>query len=193
MWNDIIALRSVAFWLQWFAVALVFIGGFLQVAKVVVDRRVNVLTAIEQHPNNQAITSGGATVELTEKADRQANAHFMDSGAYIAFGRGNDAMLVMRSLDSFANQNGKGEILWRGVLALDAADTGIGHPIRFLKDAEYLQIGFGQLPANSEIKKGSVILTLNGVVRLEIAIPAQRMDNDRVLIRDLDAFKASLK
>jgi hypothetical protein len=193
IWNDVAAVRTTASWLQWLAIILVFLGGILQAAKIVVDRRERALTAIEQHPNNQPIRSGSATVELIEVSTRAANAHFMDSGAYIAFGRQNDAMLVMRSLDSFANQNGQGEIRWRSVLTLDASDSAIGHPIRFLRDAEFLQIGFGQLPANSEIKNGSVVLTLNGVVRLEIAVPAQLMDNDRVFVGDLEAFKGSLQ
>jgi hypothetical protein len=192
IWNDVTAVRITASWLQWLAIILVFIGGMLQVAKIVVDRREKSLTAIEQHPNNRAITSGSATVELTELSIRQVSAHFIDSGAYIAFGRGDQAMLVMRSLDSFASQNGKGEVFWRSVLLMDAADSAIGHPIRFLKDAEYLQIGFGQLQRISEIRNGTVIITLNGVVRLEINIPAQRMDNDNVFVRDLTAFKGSL-
>ena len=84
-------------------------------------------------------------------------------------------------------QNGK-----RRGAALRGREAG-NSLVRFLKDTDFLQIGFGQLPPNSQSTKGSVIITLNGVVRLEIVVPAQKMDNDRIFVRDLSEFKVSLQ
>jgi hypothetical protein len=71
MWSDIGELRNLSNWLQGTSISLVFVSGFLQVGKYVVDRREKALSVIEQHPTNQAITSGSATVELIEDSNRQ--------------------------------------------------------------------------------------------------------------------------
>jgi hypothetical protein len=194
MWNDAETLRTVSFFLQWISIALIFFGGFLQVGKVVVDRREKVISSVLQAPTSQPIHLGSAVIELVEDTDRQANNHFMDSGAYLAFARGSDALMILRSLDSFANQHGKNEVLWRSTLSLDLGDAAIGKPVRHLRDAEYLQLGFGQLKSGASIKSGSVIVTVNTAVRLQAAVPAQKVDEEnRLFIRDLTSIKSQLE
>ncbi len=197
MWNDIGSLRNFSGWLQWVSIALVFVSGFLQVGKYIVDRREKVLTGIEQaelvNPNRQPINTGSATVELTIESEQQVNSHFMDRGGYLAFGRGTETMMVLRSLDCFGTQNGKGEVVWRAVLSLDASDVSIGKTIRSLSEAEFVQIGFTPLAANSRVKGGIAIVTLNSAVRLEIPIPSQRMDEDHIMVRELSPVRAKLQ
>jgi len=112
VWNDIGELRNLSSWFQWVSISLVFVSGFLQAGKYVVDRREKMLSAIEQteliNPNRQLVHTGSATVEVTVQSDEQINSHFMDRGAYVALGRAEEAMLVMRSLDCFAIQKGYG-------------------------------------------------------------------------------------
>lgn len=114
----------------------------------------------------------------------------MDSGAALAFARGNQALMILRSLDSFAVQNGKDEILWRATANLDLGDVSIGKSVRSLRDAEYIEVTFGQLKPGAIIKTGNLIVTLNAAVRLQAAIPAQTVNEQKVLfVRDLDQIK----
>ena len=48
MWSDISGLRSLSGWFQWVSIGLVFVSGFLQLGRTVVDRREKDLSAIEQ-------------------------------------------------------------------------------------------------------------------------------------------------
>ena len=116
----------------------------------------------------------------------------MDRGAYMVFGRAGEAMLVMRSLDCFGIQNGKGEVVWRAVLSLDANDPSVGKQIEFLNGAEIVELGFYPMPEKSQIKKGFVVVTLNSAVRLEIQIPSQTTDEKRIVVTDLTGIKGQL-
>jgi hypothetical protein len=194
MWSDVDTLRTASTLLQWTSIALIFIGGILQVGKVVVDRREKAISSLLQAPVSQPIHIGSAVVELVEETDRKDGAHFLDGASYLALGHGSDALITFRSLDSFANQNGKNEVLWRATLSLDLTDPAVGKPIRDLRDAEYIQLGFGQLKKGAAIKSGTVTVTLNTAVRLQVAIPAQKVDEEaRVFVRDLTTFKDALK
>jgi hypothetical protein len=197
MWNDVGELRNLSSWLQWISISLVFFSGFLQVGKYAVDRREREVSTIEQanlsKPARQLIRTGSATIEVTTNSSDQTNSHFMDSGAYMAFGRAGEAMLVMRSLDCFGVQNGKGEVVWRAVLSLDANDPSVGKEIRFLQGAGLLELGFSPMPAKAQIKRGLVIVTLNSAVRLEIPIPAQVLEEKRIAIPDLTVIKGQLE
>lgn len=196
MWNEINELKSLSAWFQWLSIGLVFISGFLQIGKYVVDRREKFLSEIEQanrlNPARQPIHTGTATIEMVVEFDKTFNNHFMDRGAYVAFGLGSDAILIMRSIDCFAVPGGENETLWRAVVTLDASNSSNGKQINFLKEAEYIQIGFGPLAAKSRVKRGTVIVTLNSAVRLEVVIPPQEMNEDKILIHDLSELKAKL-
>ena len=198
MWNDIAQLRSLSSFLQWFSIGLVFISGFLQVGKFIVDRREKALSDVAQaeklYPVAQSIHTGTAVVELVQDSKDAANDHFMDSGAALAFARENDALMILRSLDSFAVQNGKGEILWRATLNLDLGDISIGKPLRILRDAEYIELTFGQLKTGAIIKTGSITVTLNSAVRLRATIPPQTVNEQQLFfIRQFDEIKSSLQ
>jgi hypothetical protein len=71
--------------------------------------------------------------------------------------------------------------------------SAVGKPVRSLRDAEYLQIKFNQLPRNSKIDGGLAVITINSAVRLEIPIPAQQMNDDKILVPELAAFLDPLK
>jgi hypothetical protein len=135
MWNEIAELRTLAYFLQWAAIALVFVGGFLQLGSLVVDHRVTTLSDAEQaeklNPVAQAARTGTAVIELIQDSKDATNSHFMDSGAALGFARGNQDLMVLRSIDSFGVQNGKGEIIWRATLGLDLADVSVGKPNPF--------------------------------------------------------------
>lgn len=198
MWNAMDQLRSLSGILQWSAIVLVFIGGFLQIGSLIVDRRVKTLEQAEQaeklNPVAQVIRTATAIVELIQDTKDAANTHFMDSGAIIAFGKGTQALMVLRSLDSFANQNGRGEVIWRATLNLDLADPSVGRPIRSLRDAEYIQVSFGQLKEGAKIKLGNVTVTINSAVQLRAELSAQTVNQQQnVFATQLNEIKRELE
>ena len=189
LWRDIGALRSLSNWLQWISITLVFFSGFLQVSKYVVDRREKSLSSIAQaeqlNPHNKPIHSGTATVEVVVESAEQIDTHYMDRGGYLAFGRGQDALMLLTSLDSFAKQTGNNELRWKGIFTLDATDVSVGKAVNHLREAEYIQIGFHIMKAKSKIKGGTAIVTLNSAVRLTVQIPPQEMVGDHFMVPNI--------
>lgn len=189
LWNSIGALRGLSAWLNWLSIGLVFLGGFLQLGKFLVDRRERHLASLIQeerlNPNRQPIRIGSATVEVLIESDEQINTHYADTGGYLAFGKGTDGLMLLSSFDCFARQTGRHEVMYRGVFALDATDASVGQPVAYLRDTEFVQIGFGPIPRDSRVKGGKALVTINSAVQIEIPIPAQTMDGDRIMVRDL--------
>ena len=68
---------------------------------------------------------------------------------------------------------------------MDGKCFGVGKPLSFLKDSEYIQIDFGMMPSDSSVLEGDVICIINNSVRLKFAIPPQKLLNNRIFIRDL--------
>src|SRR5205809_662157 len=108
MWSDITFLRSLSTWLQWGAIGLVFLGGFLQIGRYLVDRRERALSAValaeESKPTRRPITTGTATIELFVESDQEFNNHFLDRGAFLGIGKGSQPLMILRSIDCFAKQ-----------------------------------------------------------------------------------------
>ncbi|MDO8795560.1 MAG: hypothetical protein Q7J25_13170 [Vicinamibacterales bacterium] len=176
---------------------MVFLGGFLQVGRYLVDRREKTLSAIveaeESKPTRLPINTGSVTVEILVDSDQAFNNHFLDQGAFLAFGRGTEPLMILRSIDCFANQLGNKQVRWRAVLSLDAADSAVGKTVNFLRDAEFVQIEFGPMPPKSKIVRGMAILTLNSAVRIEIPILPQEAESMHIFIRDLSVVREALK
>jgi hypothetical protein len=248
-WNDPEQLRNLSSFLQWAAIALVFLGGILQVGRFTVDRREKILNSalqarkeaeqvvreaefqqqisgLEAHlgdrqkeiaelkseatdlrsqaielkskaeeldPLRQTIKTATATVEVTIASADPINTHYMDSGGYLAFAKGHDAMMVVNSLDCFAVQQGGDRILYRAVSTLDATSSIIGKPISALKESEYLQIGFRPMQPKQRVVGGRAVVTVNSTVRFEFEVPAQEMTADFVIVRNLASALALLK
>ncbi|MBV9420572.1 MAG: hypothetical protein JO348_12435, partial [Alphaproteobacteria bacterium] len=127
------------------------------------------------------------------KSSDPIDSHFMDRGAYVAFGQGSTALLAMRSIDCFGIQDGKGHVKWRAVVSLDALDPSVGKKAGFLSQADYIQIEFGPMPEVSEVIGGKVIITLNNSIRFEVRIGAQVTQDRRIFVRDLEPIRAGLQ
>jgi hypothetical protein len=139
----------------------------------------------KDNPLQKPISSATATIELTIKSDEQVDTHYMDSGGYIAFGKGSTALLKTGSHESWARQTGKGEVVYRSVFTMQADDVAVGRPIDFLKDADFLQVEFFQMPAASQVLSGKIIFVVNDSTRLEFLIPQQQSQAKKVFVRDL--------
>ena len=142
------------------------------------------------NPFEQPIHSGSSKIVVTIESKEDINYHFMDSGAYIAFGKRSEALMTMNSMDSFGISNGNNTVTYTANLNLDANDVSIGKTVRSLKETEFVQIGFTKMPENSKVIGGNVVCTINGIVRFEIKITSQKMLKDFILTRSLaDTFK----
>jgi hypothetical protein len=149
--------------------------------------------ADELDPLRQGITTASATVEVIIATADALNSHFMDSGGYLAFTKGQDALMLLTSLDCFAVPQGAGRVMYRGVFTLDATSPIIGKPIGILKTAEYLQIGFKPMKEKQHILGGRAIVTVNNTVRLEFEVPSQDMASNFAIVRDLTSGLRQLK
>ena len=107
----------------------------------------------------------------------KVDTRYLDRGSILIFVQGGKPLMFMSSIDSFAKQNGKNEVIWKATLSLDSQDTAVGKPVNFLKDADLLQMGFLLLQPSSHIKSGKVIITLNSAVSLIFDIPEQSTVN----------------
>ncbi len=196
-WSDLGTLRSISTWFQWASIGLVFVSGFLQVGKYFVDRRERALAAAVQaereNPAARPIQTASATVELVVESRDDVNTTYMDRGGYIGFARGTEALMLLAATQSRARQTGGGEVVWDGVFSMDARDAAVGKPVRSLVETEYLQIGFSRLAPKSKVKSGSVIVTINSAVRLEVPVPAQEMTDDKILVRELSVHLGQLR
>ena len=144
-----------------------------------------------EDPLKKLIASASATVEISIESDKQINTHYADRGGYLAFAKGSDAILVCEADHSYARQTGKGEVIYRGVFHMPATDSAVGKPIKFLEDAEYLQISFLKIPKNSSVVSGKAIIVVNGSQRFEFPVPPQKMQEDLILVQGIEGFISS--
>ncbi len=74
----------------------------------------------KQNPRKQPIASATATVVLTVQSDDNVDAHFMDRGGYVIFGKGSSSLLQASSHESWGHQTGKGAVRYRGIFTMPA-------------------------------------------------------------------------
>jgi len=232
LWNNVSSLKAISSFLQWFSIILIFIGGFLQITKQVIDRKEKQLVEKIQgekekqrlleentlktevnslkddlgnkvieidklkekakytNPYEQPIHSGTSKIIINIKSTENINAHFMDRGAILAFGKDRKPILIMSSIDSFGNTVGSNVVVYSANLNLDANDVSIGKLVKTLKEAQLIQLQFACIPNDSQVLSGNAICTINGIVRFEISIPSQKVTNNVIISTDLsNSFK----
>jgi len=124
-------------------------------------------------PYYQKIKTANTTVEIFIESSEKTNSHFMDSGGYLAFGKGNDLILETSANDCVGKQLGNNEVLFRGTFNLDVNDPAFNKPVHILSKAEYVQITFYPMPKGSKVLRGKAICILNGSIELDISVPPQ--------------------
>lgn len=136
-------------------------------------------------PYAQPIQSGSASIYIKIKSEEKLNDHFMDSGGYIAFGKGEEELLSMNSRECDAKSITPDNVIYSGVFNLDALHHSIGKNLTFLKEAEYIQIQFMPIKKDYNVIEGKVVCTFNGNARIEFLVPAQIMQKNLLFIRNL--------
>lgn len=156
-------------------------------------------------PYRQPIKAASATVEVMVASDEQIDTHYMDRGGYLIFARGNEALLILSSQDSWARQLGGSRVLYKGIFNMDANASSAGKPVNYLPEAEYVQIFFHKIPKGKKVLSGKAVCIINNDVRFEIDIPeqipkkvpeneeGQRADNNLILVRDLKSAFTNFK
>jgi len=141
--------------------------------------------AEQLEPLHQEIATATATVEVVIATTEVINTHYADSGGYLIFVNGNQALMVAASRDCFAVPHGKDQVLFRGVFNVDATDSAVGKPMTVLKSADHLQVGFRPMKPQQHVLGGRAVLIFNNAVRLEFEIPPQDMVADSIVIKNI--------
>ena len=139
------------------------------------------------------ISTCESTVELTVISDSTDEAHFIDSGGYLAFGKGDKALLITSSSDSWGKPISNNRYLYRGIFKMDATDLSVGKPINILSQADYVQVEFPIMSNEFKLESGKAICIINSEIRLEIVFPPQITKNRKVYLRDLATIRDKLK
>jgi hypothetical protein len=138
-----------------------------------------------ENPLQKPIVAVNINVEVKIKSDWDFNGRVSNMPAYFGFVKGNTLLLKAFSIGYMASQTGNGEVVYKGNLNTDSKDPSMGNPASFLKDAEYIQIEFGQMQSDSLVLGGDVICTINNSIRIEFSIPPQKLVNNKIYIRNL--------
>lgn len=141
----------------------------------------------------QLIRTATATVEVIISSNENVNSNFMDRGGYLAFAKSQEVLLVVSSTSCVGKQIGGDRVLYRGVFNLDATSDATQKPVLFLKEAEYVQIGFAPMPEKKQVLSGKAIVTINNAVRVELTVPPQLMTKDFVIVPEVGRYLTDFK
>lgn len=143
--------------------------------------------------SEKPINTCDATVELVIESQDTRNTHFMSKGGYLAFGKGNQPVLVTAAPDSWGRPVAPNEYLFRGLFKMDASSSAAGKPVNILRDAEYVQVTFLESPENFRLIRGKAVCIFNSEVRIPIEFPEQDSKDRNVYLRDMHAVREMLE
>lgn len=137
---------------------------------------------------DSSIVSVIANVEVIIKSNKKVNTKHLNRGGYLAFGRGSTSLLVASASQSFEKQIGDGRVTFSGKFEMGSSDDAVDKPIRTLRKSEYAQISFLNIPVESEVLGGKVVVVINGSFRFEFGIPYQQMKSEKIMVLDVGKF-----
>jgi len=138
----------------------------------------------ELDPLLQPLASASCIVHVTVENSENVQNDYMDSGGYLALGKGNDALIVMSDTRSQGRTIGSNQVLYTGEFRMTSESDFVGKSLQELKGAEFLQCEFVMIKSKS-IKGGDISIVLNGNVRLKFMIPAQITTDNKIFVRNL--------
>ena len=110
----------------------------------------------------------------------------MDHGGILSFVKNRQHLLLTSNTQSDARQNGKGEVVYKGVFHLQADhSSAVGEPMAILQTSDIIQIVFVKIPENSQVLSGNAAVIINGDTRFEFEILPQQMRGKNIIIRDI--------
>jgi len=138
-----------------------------------------------ENPLKKTIASATAHVEITIKSDEEVSTRYMNEGGLLGFVKNNQFLLLTSDIQSDAKQNGKGEIVYKGVFHMQADHSAVGKPIEMLQESDIIQIMFRKIPKNSQVIGGKASVVINGDTRFEFEILPQQMQGNNIAIQDI--------
>jgi hypothetical protein len=175
---DPFLLRSVFTWLGIGGLALSLIGG---TGVWIFSKRTEALA-----PYRQPIRSASAllTVE-TENPENLGNVRFAGDGCSIDFRNADSTILVVYSLQTIGRptQNNRYELAssLEDYPAIPSGDV----LVRELRNADTALISIPAMPDSAHLISGSVVLTLNGSVRLRMDLESQMVPHGHISVSNL--------
>ena len=136
-------------------------------------------------PFKKPIASAIAYVEVTIKSEEKVDTTYMAEGGYLAFAKNRKSLLLTSTTKSSARQNGKGEVVYKADFKIQDDLSAIGKPVEILQSSDLIQIMFRKIPENSDVVKGKASIVINGDMRFEFEILPQRMQKEKILIRNI--------
>jgi hypothetical protein len=163
--------------------AYTLVSGLALIALVILVTLYLVKSPQKDNKCDQPITTATATIEVTVASDEDINTTYIASSAYLAFGKGSELLLMMSSRQCSAKQTGNGQVVYRAVVNMEVSDAAFGKPMRFLEEAEYIQLSFLPMPEQSRVVTGKITGIFNGETVLEMSIPAQETTVGKIFVR----------
>jgi hypothetical protein len=143
-------------------------------------------------PGNRPLASVSANIEVVIESSAEHFDHLWDVGCFMAFGKGSEAFLTARSVDSFRESIGTNELRYTATVQMPANDKMVGKTIRSIADAEYIQIEFGGMGETEKIIRGKAVVVFNGNINAEFNVPAQTTSGRRILVRNIQGELRSI-
>ena len=137
------------------------------------------------NPFKKPIASASANVEVTIKSKEQVNSTYITRGGYLAFVKNRKSLLFTSDSKSTGQQNGKGEVVYKGNFQIQPENSAIGKPVEILQESDLIQIMLYVIPENSSVLKGNASVVINGDLRLDFEILPQQMKGEYIFIHDI--------
>ncbi|MDD2702732.1 MAG: hypothetical protein PHC33_01825 [Candidatus Omnitrophica bacterium] len=128
-----------------------------------------------------------AEVEVAVQSSQEVAAHYKSEGGFLGFVKDCRFLLVTLDTQSYANQNGKGEVVYKGVFLIQPGFSAVGEPVEILREADMVRIMFRKIPENSRVTGGKASVSVNGNIRFEFEIPPQKMQGENIIIREINS------
>lgn len=138
-----------------------------------------------ESPLKKIIASATAHVEVIIKSDEEASTQFMGAGGFLAFVKNRQSLLLTSSTQSQARQNGKGQVVYKGVFHMQADHSAVGKPTEILQTSDIIQIMFRKIPENSRVIDGKAAVVINGDARFEFEILPQQMRGSNIIVSNI--------
>lgn len=153
-------------------------------------------------PIRQPISSGSAVVVLQTNTDddflfqyptdtRTTKNSMSGPIFFLTFLAGEEVVLEFASTQVAAERRNDGGVLIQSVVTLAPTAPGVGSYADALKKSTRVIVGVRLMNPNHDIRGGTADVTINGVVRFRLVVPAQRAARGSAVIEDLSPmFKA---
>lgn len=110
------------------------------------------------------------------------------NGAYVAFAKGKDAVLLLRSTDVVAEARDSKVVTATTHVNLNTPGSEAVGDLLGIQSADFIQIHLPDLPKDSQVLGGQLDCIFNGNTKLRVTIPRQKMVGDALFVSSTAGF-----